>query len=316
MTLDNPSSLAGKVAIITGASAGIGEATAREFARAGMITVLAARRRQRLERLAEEIRAAGGTALPVPTDVTDPDQITQLIQTTLANFGRIDILANIAGGGHYDWLEAMSAEELRHQYEVNVIGLAEMTRQVIPTMKAQRSGIILNMSSYASRISIPPITVYASTKYAVEGLSDGLRRELLPWGIQVIRIHPSGVTGTEFNALAGRGGVHFLSFPLGKVSRERVAQALVQLVEQPRPTLFLSRLYDVPVAVNKFFPDVVDRISAAWVRWKRRAEFRRQTPAPDHGTLPALYRNWLSPISLIAILFSFVLIHQVLKRKA
>jgi NADP-dependent 3-hydroxy acid dehydrogenase YdfG len=312
--MDNPPSLAGKVAIITGASAGIGEATAREFAHAGAITVLAARRRQRLERLAEEIRAAGGSALPVPTDVTDPAQITHLVQTTLANFGRIDILANIAGGGHYDWLEAMSAEELRHQYEVNIIGLAEVTRQVIPTMKAQRSGVILNMSSYASRIAVPPLTVYASTKYAVEGLSDGLRRELLPWGIKVIRIHPSGVTGTEFNQIAGRGGVHYRSFPLGKVSREHLAQELVRLVEQPRPTLFLSRLYDVPVTINKLFPDVVDRLSAAWVRWKRRAELRPR-PAPDHGTLPVPYQNWLSPLSLIAILFSLVLIRQVLKRK-
>src|SRR6185436_15587539 len=105
------------------------------------------------------------------------------------------------------------------------------------------------------------------------------------------------------------------SFPLGKVSRERVAQELVRLVEQPRPTLFLSRLYDVPVAVNKLFPEVVDQISAAWVRWKRRAELRR-TPAPDHGTLPAPYQNWLSPVSLVVLFFSFILIHQVLKRKA
>src|SRR5688572_16900282 len=102
--------LAGKVAIITGASSGIGEAAAREFAKAGVITVLAARRVQRLERLAEEIHAAGGAALPVPMDLTDPAQITRLVQTTLAHFGRIDILANIAGWGHYDWFELLSAE--------------------------------------------------------------------------------------------------------------------------------------------------------------------------------------------------------------
>jgi NADP-dependent 3-hydroxy acid dehydrogenase YdfG len=315
MTMDNPPSLTGKVAIVTGASSGIGEATARELAHAGVITVLAARRRQRLERLAEEIRAAGGSALPVPTDLTDPAQITQLVQTTLAKFGRIDILANIAGGGHYDWFEAMSAEELRNQYEVNIIGLAELTRQVIPTMKAQRAGVILNMSSYASRIAVPPLTVYASTKYAVEGLTDGLRRELIPWGIKVIRIHPSGVTGTEFNELAGRGGVHYRSFPLGKVSRERVAQAIVRLVEQPRPALFLSRLYDVPVAVNKLFPDVVDRLSAAWVHWKRRHDLRQLTPAPEPGTLPARYPHRLAPLSLVVLLFSFILLRRLLKKK-
>jgi len=309
--------LANKVALITGASSGIGEATARELARAGAIPVLAARRAHRLERLAEDIRAAGGTALPVPTDLTDPAQITQLVQTTLATFGRIDILANIAGWGHYNWFEALSAEELRQQYAVNVLGLAELTRQVIPTMKAQRSGTILNMSSYASRIAVPPLTVYASTKYAVEGLTDGLRRELLPWGIKVIRIHPSGVTGTEFNEIAGRGGIHYRSFPLGKVSRERVAQAIVQLVEQPRPAFFLSRLYDVPVAVNKLFPGLVDQLSAAWVHWKRRQDLNpRQRKL---RTAPAPSPNQHSPLPLAALffsfVFSFVLIGRLLKKK-
>lgn len=312
MNLEEHTPLAGKVAIITGASAGIGEATAREFARAGVITVLAARRVHRLERLAKEIRAAGGTALPVPTDLTDLAQITHLVQTTQAAFGRIDILANIAGWGRYNWFEKLSAEELRQQYDVNVLGLAELTRQVIPTMKVQRSGYILNMSSYASRIVVPPLTVYASTKYAVEGLTDGLRRELIPWGIKVIRIHPSGVTGTEFNQIAGRGGVHYRSFPIGKVSRERVAREMVRLVEEPRPALFLSRLYDVPVALNKLFPGLVDGLSAAWVHWKRRKDLQ---PQPDQITAPASHRNRLSPLPLAALLLGIVLISRLAKKK-
>lgn len=123
--------IAGKVAIVTGASSGIGEVAALEFASAGAKVVL-------------------------------------------TTFGRIDILANIAGAGYYDWFEELSSENLREHYEVNVIGLAELTREVLPTMKAQRSGYILNMCSYSSVISAPPLTVYASTKYAVEGLSDGL----------------------------------------------------------------------------------------------------------------------------------------------
>ncbi|HEX5807856.1 MAG TPA: SDR family oxidoreductase, partial [Anaerolineales bacterium] len=151
MKLETRPAIEGKVAIITGASAGIGEATAREFARAGAKVVLAARRKERLERLEEEIRETGGTALAVRTDVTDLDQITNLVQTTLSSFGRIDILANIAGWALYDWLEELSPEDLRQHYEVNVIGMAELTRQVIPTMKDQQSGYILNMSSYASR---------------------------------------------------------------------------------------------------------------------------------------------------------------------
>jgi NADP-dependent 3-hydroxy acid dehydrogenase YdfG len=267
----------GKIVIVTGASSGIGEATAREFARAGATTVLAARRLERLERLADEIRLMGGDALPVKTDLTDVDQITNLVRITLSNFGRIDILANIAGWGLYDWFEELSAEELRRHYDVNIIGLAELTRQVIPVMKTQRSGFILNMSSYVSRISVPPMTVYASTKYAVEGLSDGLRRALSPWGITVIRIHPSSVSGTEFNQKSTRPGkVEFRPNPIGRISRERLARHIVGLIEKPRHALFISRLYDVPVLLNTFFPEFIDWVSKSWVRKKRKNELPKE----------------------------------------
>ena len=273
--------IAGKVAIVTGASSGIGEAAARAFAMAGAKVVLAARRAEQLERLAEEIRSAGGTALSVPTDLTDIGQIQNLVQTTLTAYGRIDVLANIAGWGRYDWLEELSPENLRMQYEVNVIGLMELTRQVLPAMKAQRSGHILNMSSYASKIATPPLTVYASTKYAVEGLTDGLRRELIPWGIRVTRIHPSGVKETEFNQKARQdGGITFRSFPIGKVTRQKVAREMVKLVEKPRRALFLSRLYDAPVVLNKLTPGLVDTLSSTWVRLKRREELREPHPRP------------------------------------
>ena len=268
--------IAGKVAIVTGASSGIGEVTALEFASAGAKVVLAARRIERLEKLAETIRAAGGIALPVQTDLTIIDQIRNLVKTTLATFGRIDVLANIAGTGYYDWFEELSSENLREHYEVNVIGMAELTREIVPVMKAQRSGFILNMCSYSSVISAPPLTVYASTKYAVEGLTDGLRRELIPWGIKVMRIHPSGVTGTEFKEKASRdGGIQFKSISLGQVSREKVAQTLVRLVERPRREVYLGRLYDVPAILNKLFPWTIDLASSVWVRLKQAEELKK-----------------------------------------
>jgi short-subunit dehydrogenase len=268
--------IAGKVAIVTGASSGIGEVTALEFALAGAKVVLAARRIERLEKLAETIRAGGGIALPVQTDLTIIAQIRNLVHTTLATFGRIDVLANIAGTGYYDWFEELSSDNLREHYEVNVIGLAELTRQVVPVMKAQRSGFILNMCSYSSVISAPPLTVYASTKYAVEGLTDGLRRELIPWGIKVIRIHPSGVTGTEFKEKASRdGGIQFKSISLGQVSRKKVAQTLVRLIERPRREVYLGRLYDVPAILNKLFPWTIDLASSIWVRLKQAEELKK-----------------------------------------
>ena len=268
--------IAGKVAIVTGASSGIGEVTALEFASAGAKVVLAARRIERLQRLAETIRAAGGIALPVQTDLTIISQIRNLVQTTLTTFGCIDILANIAGAGYYDWFEELSSDNLREHYEVNVIGLAELTREVLPAMKARRSGYILNMCSYSSVISAPPLTVYASTKYAVEGLTDGLRRELIPWGIKVMRIHPSGVTGTEFKEKASRdGGIQFRSISFGQVTRERVARTLVRMVERPRRSVFLGRVYDIPAILNKLFPWTIDWASSTWVRLKQREDSKK-----------------------------------------
>ena len=312
MEMNRRPAIDGKIVVVTGASSGIGEATAWEFARAGAMPVLAARRAERLHQLQEKIEAIGGQALAVPTDLTDRNQITNLVRTTLSTFGRIDVLANIAGWGLYDWFEELSGEELRRHYEVNVIGLAELTRQVIPTMKKQRSGFILNMSSYVSRISVPPLTVYASTKYAVEGLTDGLRRSLLPWGIAVIRIHPSSVSGTEFNQRVVRPGtVRYKSVPIGRISRERLARHIVHLIEEPRRALFISRMYEVPVLINKLFPEFVDWVSSNWVRRKHRQEHK---PVP--GTIKAAqYPSSFSVWRWAGGLSMFVLVTMLLRRK-
>jgi NADP-dependent 3-hydroxy acid dehydrogenase YdfG len=311
MEMKRRGAINGKVAIITGASSGIGESTAREFAQAGAITVLAARRADRLERLQKEIEEMGGQALAIPTDLTKNDQITNLVQTTLSKFGRIDILANIAGWAVYDWFEELSPEEVRGPFDVNVIGMAELIRQVIPTMKAQHSGFILNMSSYVSRLAVPPMTVYASTKYAVEGLTDGLRRALAPWGITVIRIHPSSVTGTEFTQSHRQAGVvHYLPFPLGRVSRERMARHIVGLIEKPRRALFMSRLYDFPVLLNAVFPGFVDWTSATWIRHKRKDEL-----PPSNTVAPVRYARSYALLPILGALSALALITRVLKKK-
>jgi NADP-dependent 3-hydroxy acid dehydrogenase YdfG len=301
----------GKVVIVTGASSGIGEATAREFAQAGAITVLAARRADRLERLQKEIESIGGRALAVPTDLTEFDQITNLVHTTLSKFGRIDILANIAGWAIYDWFEELSPDEVRRPFLVNVVGMAELIRQVIPTMKTQRSGFILNMSSYVSRLAVPPMTIYASTKYAVEGLTDALRRALVPWGITVIRIHPSSVTGTEFNRHVMRGGtVEYTPVPIGRVSRERMARHIVGLIEKPRRALFMSRIYDVPVVLNRLFPAFMDWTSETWVRHKRKDEL-----PPRKDVAPVRYARSYPFMPVLGLLSVLALITRVWRKK-
>jgi short-subunit dehydrogenase len=120
-------------------------------------------------------------------------------------------------------------------------------------------------------VAVPPQTIYAGTKYALEGLSDGLRHELAPWGIRVSRVHPGGVSGTEFNALAAkRGGVSFESPGIGNLSREAVARALHRLILHPRPELMLGRLYDLPAFINRYAPGLVDLGMGWWVRRKRK----------------------------------------------
>lgn len=261
-------SLLGKVVLLTGASAGIGAATARELATAGAHLALAARREARLQRLELEIAGQGGRILVAKTDLTDYTQIRRLVRRTLATFGHIDVLLNIAGWGSYSWIDTAKPSHLETQFAVNVLAPLHLIHLVVPHMQRRRSGHIINMVSYASRVAVPPQTLYASTKYALEGLSDGLRRELKPWGIHVSRVHPGGVSGTEFNQLAARrGGVGFESPGIGSLSREAVARALHRLIL--RPQLMLGRLYDVPAFLNRYFPGVVDLAMQWWVRRKR-----------------------------------------------
>lgn len=275
MQTEKRGDLRGKVIIVTGASAGIGQATAYELARGEAILVLAARRAGRLQRMARALAGQAEDVLVVKTDLTDPKQIANLVRKTLSKYGRVDVLLNIAGWGAYGWIESLSLKNLDTQFAVNVMGALHLIRLVVPAMKKQGGGHIINMVSYASRIAVPPQTIYAGTKYALEGLSDGLRRELLPWNIRVSRVHPSGVEGTEFNAKAARrGGVSFKSPGIGHISKEYVARKLHKLILQPRSELMLGRLYDVPAFLNRHFPWMVDLFMKMWVTKKRRIRRR------------------------------------------
>ncbi len=269
--------LTNKVVILTGASDGIGREIAIRLGEEGAAVVLAARRKERLEEVAEQVRASGGQALVAPTDLREYEQITHLVRTAVGTYGRIDILLNVAGMGWYDWVEEMTAEELRQQYEVNVIAIAELIRQVVPIMKAQRSGHIVNFASYASRIAAPPLTIYASTKYAIEGLTDGLARELAPWKIKLTRVHPSAVD-TQFNAKAERnGGIHYPYDRLTGVTREKVAEKVVACLKRPRRALYIARLrpiIEMGVLINRHLPFLIDFAMKPRVRkmWRKHGE--------------------------------------------
>ncbi len=180
------SSLKGKVVLITGASSGFGEDTARRFAKEGCKVVLAARRLDRLQKLVDEIQKAGSEAIAVPVDVTQREEIEVMVKSALDVYGQIDILFNNAGFGRLDWLENLdTTRDIETQVDVNLLGVIQVTRAVLPYMLKQGYGHIINMSSVAGWIAAPLYTIYSATKFGVRAFTDALRREVTPFGIKV-----------------------------------------------------------------------------------------------------------------------------------
>jgi short-subunit dehydrogenase len=255
-----PQSLQNNVVLITGASSGFGAEAARIFAREGCIVVLAARRMDRLTALAEEIRHAGGQAFAVPLDVTEQSQIDDAVQTVLDTYGRIDILLNNAGLGTLDWLEMLDpATDIDMQIDVNLRGVLQVTRAVLPSMLARRAGHIINMSSVAGLIAAPMYSIYAATKYGMRGFTDALRREVAPLGIHVSGIYPGPAT-TEF-------GQHSGDNPLKRnikvprwiyMTSEYVAHRTVSLARHPRRTLVIPWWFRPVIGFDTLFPGLVD----------------------------------------------------------
>jgi NAD(P)-dependent dehydrogenase (short-subunit alcohol dehydrogenase family) len=169
---------------ITGCSTGFGRELARAVLRRGWPAVVTARDVGRVQDI------AGGDALPLALDVTDPDQVAEAVAAAHERFGAIDVLVNNAGYGYQSSIEEGLDEEIRAQFEANVFGLAAMTRAVLPGMRERRRGHILNITSQAGFIGLEGSGYYAATKHAVEGLSDALGREVAPLGIKVTCVAP------------------------------------------------------------------------------------------------------------------------------
>ena len=254
-------SIRDKVVIVTGASSGIGEAAARAFGREGAQVVLAARRVERLEAVASDIQALGAAALVVPADLGRLADIQNLVAQTLTRFGRIDVLFNNAGFGRLDWLENLDpVKDIEAQYAVNVLGVVQTTRQVLPVMIRQKGGHIINMASMAGWVGTPTYTIYASCKFAVRGFSEALRREVAPWGIKVSVIYPGGVA-TEFGLHAGIKRKTKATTPkFMLLTAEDVARAVVGLArsERPRANLVVPWMWQFSVWINQLLPGLVD----------------------------------------------------------
>lgn len=253
-------SLEGKVVLISGASSGFGADAARLFARAGARVVLSARRVERLEALAAEIRGAGGDALAVPADVSRLDEVEKLVRTVLEQYGQIDILFNNAGFGRLDFLENLDfGRDIETQVEVNLLGVIRLTRLVLPHMLQRRQGHIINMSSVAGWLAAPLYSIYAATKFGVRGFTDALRREVAPFGIFVSGIYP-GPAATEFGQHTGQhvAKERFGWFNRFTLSSEYVARKVVELARRPRRTLIIPWWFRPLIALDWYFPGLVD----------------------------------------------------------
>jgi NAD(P)-dependent dehydrogenase (short-subunit alcohol dehydrogenase family) len=236
-----------KTALVTGASSGIRKAAAVQLTELGYTVYAGARRVERMSDLADRgIRTR-------PLDVTDDATMVALVEAIIAETGRIDVLVNNAGFGLYGALEDVPIEEARRQFEVNLFGLARLTQLVLPQMRAQRDGYVINVSSMGGKIWEPLGSWYHASKFAVEGLSDSLRVEVAELGIKVVIIQPgsirsewSGIAADQLEATSANtayaGQAKIIGAALRAVDRmplasgpEVVAEAIAKAVQSPKP---------------------------------------------------------------------------------
>ena len=256
--------LAGKVVIVTGASAGIGAATTAALARRGAHVVMVARRKERMDTQAAALAALPGRRLVVRGDVRDAGFGPALAERVLETFGRIDVLINNAGIGHRSALSEMPVEDIAAIWETNVTGLLAVTQPVIRHMKARGEGHIVNVSSIVSARPLPDAAVYAASKAAVDSLSRSLRMALRPHGIRVTLVYP-GQTTTEFNQarLGQKGGSRF---GLRGVPPERVARAIIRATERGREEVTIRPWEWAFIQGNRLFPRLADRLVELVIR--------------------------------------------------
>lgn len=183
--------------IVTGASSGIGEATARYFAAQGWNVVLAARSQQKLLRIADELSHSAGHVLAIPTDVTNYDDVNDLVQQTMEQYGRIDVLINNAGASLTGTVANMNLDDLEKLFRLNVFAPVMTLQAVVPHMRQQGHGVIVNVSSVIENLALPFLSAYAASKIALSYLTDAARLELKHMGIDVVNVLP-GQTRTPF----------------------------------------------------------------------------------------------------------------------
>ncbi len=224
----------GKVVVITGASSGIGEAVARHLASLGAVISLGARRKDKIDKLADDIKAAGGKAAAFETDVTKREQVEALIKNTVDAFGRIDVVFNNAGLMPLSPLENQHVDEWEKMIDTNLKGVLYGISAALPFFKEQKSGHFINVSSVAGHKVHPGGAVYSATKFAVRALTEGLRQEVKPYNIRTTIISPGAIKTelpdhiTDEQAKSGMKDMADIA-----IAPESIARAVAYAIEQP-----------------------------------------------------------------------------------
>ncbi len=270
--------LRGSVVIVTGASSGIGRATALAFARRGARVVLAARRAEQLATVADEIARAGGEAFAVRCDVGRMADLDELVRASLERFGRIDVLVNNAGFGFSGTIEDTPDDVMRELLEVNYMGAFRLTCAVLPLMRKQRSGHIVNVSSVVGKISFPFHGAYSATKFAMCAMTEALRGELSGSGVTATVVLPAS-TATEFFDAQQTIGTHSAAPAGPQQSAERVARAIVRSVDHPVPEVNLMAPMRLAYGLNAFFPALRDIAGRVFYRRRRRGGSAKRNSA-------------------------------------
>ncbi|MEP9340464.1 SDR family oxidoreductase [Enterobacter kobei] len=244
------SNISGKVVVITGASSGIGEATARRLSAAGACVVLGARRLEKLNALAEEITAAGGKVEVAQTDVANLQDIEALVNKAVEVFGRVDVLINNAGIMPNSRLDELRVDDWNRAIDINLKGTLYGIAAALPFMKAQNSGHIINVSSLSGHRVRPTTAVYSATKFAVRAISEGLRMEMTPYNIRSTIISPGPVdtdlpsSVTDAAVAEQVRKIHEMAIPV-----ETLADTIIFAISQPE-TVDINEIVVRPTAME------------------------------------------------------------------
>ncbi len=251
--------MSGRVAIITGASSGIGLACARHLAAQGAAVVLGARRTDRLDQAVREIQASGGRAAAVPADVTRETDMQALVSKARETFGRLDVMICNAGFGYYGTLEDTPLDVMRRMMDVNFIGSFAAARAALPSFRGQNSGHLIFISSIVGRRGIPFMGGYSATKAAQAGLAESLRSEFAGTPIHVTCVYPVS-TETEFRDAMVRDFGHSISGLGPKQPVEAVARAIGECILHPRAEVYPHAKSRGLTLLNAIAPAWTDRL--------------------------------------------------------